>query len=105
MAGNRLSADWQKALVTRMDKVQIDSFAALQRSLTNEETAWLSLFEANAEKWSRFADSLAVPFPGIPIKDTIYVMTGFMGVDDAFTYGSQTVCLDVTAFLHNYGLA
>jgi hypothetical protein len=50
-------------------------------------------------------DSLGVPFGKTSTPDVIYVMVGFLWKDDGFTYGLNTVCLDVTAMLQNYGSA
>jgi hypothetical protein len=100
-----LSTEWKSALVSRMSKEDLDSFASLRRTLTNEEMDWRALFASRTATWGHFLDSLAVPFRGIAMSDSIYLMTGFMGVDDAFTYGPQTVCFDLTAFFKNYGSA
>ncbi len=102
---NRLSKEWQAALVTRMSKEEIDSFAAIRRPLTPEETAWIDLFQSRTTYWAHVRDSVGIPFPGVPMSDTTYVLTGFLGVDDAFTFQHQTVCFDVTAFNTNYGAA
>jgi hypothetical protein len=102
---NGISAGWKDAVTTRMSQEELDSFSLIRRPLTMEEMGWQSLFEARTGDWSRWLDSLAIPFPGISMSDTINVLTGFLGVDDAFTYQHKTVCLDLTAFFKNYGSA
>jgi hypothetical protein len=102
---NRLTDLWLKALITRMSKSEIDSFALLERALTTEEKDWKKLFESRATTWNKYRDSLGVPFEGIVLSDTVKVMTGFLGVDDAFTYENRTICFDLTAFSKVYGKA
>jgi hypothetical protein len=101
-AVGKLSDEWKMALVTRMSADRIDSFARLQRELTKEELEWEKLIVAKARRWNSFKDSLQQPFGKLPVGDTIYVMLGFMGSDDGFTFGLQTVCLDLTALQSAY---
>lgn len=100
-----ISADWKNALSNRETKEYIDSLAHLQRALTAEEQLWEHLIASKTKTWNRFKDSLAVPFADIEISDTIYVLPGYRGRDDGFTYGYQTVCLDLTALNREYGRA
>ena len=102
---NQLSPEWKDALVTRMDKEELDSMAGLNRALTSEEQAWFKLIQSKTTKWNAFRDSLGVPFGNPRLADTLYILLGGFGVDDAFTYGPRTVCLDLTAFQANYGMA
>lgn len=100
-----ITSEWKNALGRRMSKEYIDSLAHLQRALTTEEQAWEKLIASKTEKWNAFKDSLAVPFDDVFTSDTIYVLLGFPGNDDGFTYGYQTVCLDLTALNNAYGRA
>lgn len=100
---NQLTDAWLKALITRMSKSEIDSFALLERALMPSEEGWEKLFESRATAWNKYRDSLGVPFEGVLLSDTIKVMTGFLGNDDAFTYQDKTICFDLTAFSNVYG--
>jgi len=100
-----MSPGWKDALRDRMTRERLDSFGRLQRPLTNDEIAWKKLIESKAASWNGSRDSLAVPFNKLGMNDTIFVMLGFLGVDDGFTYGYQTVCLDITALYRAYGKA
>jgi hypothetical protein len=102
---NGISAEWKNALVSRMNSFHLDSFSQLQRALTKEEKAWEKLIISKARTWTTFKDSLSIPFKDVEISETIYVLTGFLGDDDGFTYGRQTVCLDLTALFKAYGKA
>jgi len=105
IAGKMITAEWGNALTSRMSKAYIDSLARLQRDLTTEERAWKDLIASKTDIWNTFNDSLAVPFADLKISDTIYILPGYRGSDDGFTYGYQTVCLDLTALNSAYGRA
>ena len=100
---NKISDEWADALESRMDKSRIDSFKSITRELTVKETAWQKLIESKLNKWNSFRDSLAIPFQNIVLHDTIYVLLGYLGNDDGFTFRRQTVCLDLTALQNAYG--
>ena len=101
----RISDEWKAALRGRMSGASIDSMAAIKRQLKNEEAEWRDLIISKAAEWNSYRDSLAIPFRNIRLPDTIYVMLGFLGVDDGFTFEQQTVCLDITALSNVYGEA
>lgn len=105
ISSNSISSDWKDALKSRMSRERIDSFGNIKRALTGDEVAWKKLVESKAAAWNEFRDSLAFPFNDIVLEDTIFVMLGFLGVDDGFTYRNRTVCLDVTALFRAYGKA
>src|SRR5688572_8233249 len=96
-AGNRISAEWKQALTSRMSDQQLDSLSRLKRALSEDEQAWERLIRSKALRWNASRDSLQKIFgdPGIP--DTVFVLLGYMGLDDGFTFGYNTVCLDLTA--------
>jgi len=105
ITNERISAEWKITLTSRMNRERIDSFGRLQRALTKEEQAWKKLIASRTKTWNTFKDSLVVPFDDVQISDTINVLLGFLGNDDGFTYGYQTVCLDLTALNNAYGQA
>ena len=101
----RISEEWRAALASRMPKSIIDSVSELTIPTSAEEKDWLKLIESKAHKWSTYLDSLITPFKNCKIPDTTYVFLGHSGMDDAFTYDSNTVCFDLTALQNNYGAA
>lgn len=102
---NRVSQQWLNALQSRQSKDYLDSLALLTRPMTSAEKAWLRLMQSKAVYWNTIRDSLHVPFEGIHLNDTVFVLAGYMGEDDGFTYQDQTVCFDLTAFQENYDSA
>jgi hypothetical protein len=104
-ANSRQSKEWQNALVSRMSKGELDSMAALRRPLTADELGWKKLFESKAALWNSFRENLRAPFGNGDVPDTVYVLLGAFGSDDAFTYQYNTICFDVTAYQTAYGAA
>lgn len=101
----KASPDWLEALKSRMPAEKIDSISRVRQMVTAAELKWKNMIESKTPAWNSFRDSLALPFPSISISDTIYVLTGYGGYDDGFTYGQQTICLDLTALQREYGNA
>ncbi|HMV08724.1 MAG TPA: hypothetical protein PK325_15670 [Cyclobacteriaceae bacterium] len=102
---NRVSDAWLEALRTRQSKPYLDSLAQVARPLTGDEHDWFTLIQSRAARWNSFRDSLSIPFDGITLNDSIFVLTGYLGDDDGFTYQHRTICFDLTAFYDNYGAA
>ena len=101
----QLLPDWLDALKTRQSAVYIDSIASLRRELSREENGWYTLIQSRMAAWQNFPDSLQALFPDADLPDTVEVWIGFMGNDDGYTYQSNVVCLDITAFHRAYGEA
>lgn len=102
---NKISSDWIQALTGRHSKNFIDSLSQVERALTKEETEWYELVDSRAPQWNQLKDSLKVPFGDVYINDTTHVYLGYQGYDDAFTYKHQTICLNLTALVREYGSA
>ncbi len=105
IADDKISMEWKNALVTRMTKTSIDSVSALHKILTTAEKDWIKLIESKTTLWNSFKDSLESVFSDCHVPGTVYVLLGFTGLDDAFTYEYNTVCFDLTALQTNYGSA
>jgi len=102
---NQISNEWKSVLVSRKSASKLDSLSNVVKQIKKEEQGWIHLIESKASKWNAFRDSLKVPFQNIKLKDTITVLLGYQGGDDAFTYKNQTICLDVNALNKAYGSA
>lgn len=102
---DQLTQDWLNTLITRESKEYIDSLSKLSRPYTEEEFDWLKLMQSRTTEWNAIRDSINAPFGDIEISDSIYVLLGYRGVDDGFTYQHQTICFDITALQRAYGSA
>ncbi len=97
--------DWIDALKNRQSHDYIEQLSQNTRSLTAAENAWYELIKFQSLGWNSIKDSLRVPFGEVKISDTTFVLVGYQGKDDAFTYKHQTVCFDLTALEKSYGPA
>lgn len=100
---DRASCTWLEALKNRLSQEKVDSISRVRKAVTTSEKNWKQMIELKAIKWNSFRDSLSILFPSIKLDDSIYILTGYGGNDDGFTYGLQTVCLDLTALQREYG--
>ncbi|WP_422092050.1 DUF5700 domain-containing putative Zn-dependent protease [Tenacibaculum ovolyticum] len=102
---NQISNEWKRVLVSRKRASKLDSLSNVVKQITKEEQGWITLIESKSNKWNTIRDSLKVPFQNIQLKDTISILLGYQGGDDAFTYKNKTICLDVNALNKAYGSA
>ncbi|TGV00594.1 DUF5700 domain-containing putative Zn-dependent protease [Flavivirga rizhaonensis] len=102
---NKISSEWKAALLKRKSTSELDSISKIIKHITKEEQDWLKLIESKTKRWNAFRDSLKVPFQNIKLQDTIFILLGYHGGDDAFTFQNKTICLDVNALYNSYGSA
>ncbi len=102
---NKIAPIWIDALKTRQKKEYLDSIKQITRPLSKEENNWVKLIESRLNYWSSIKDSIKVPFSDVFINDTTFVLLGYTGYDDGFSYKDKTVCFDVTALNREYGSA
>ncbi|MCF2876479.1 MULTISPECIES: hypothetical protein [unclassified Tenacibaculum] len=105
ITGNKMSKEWKEALRNRKSSKVLDSLSKVEKELTNEEQEWITLIESKASKWNTIRDSIKVPFENIKLNDTVTVLLGYQGGDDAFTPNVKTICLDVNTLQREYGSA
>lgn len=105
ITANKISNEWKEALTKRKSSAVLDSLSSVVKEITKEEQEWINLIQSKASKWNAIRDSIKVPFQNIKLNDTITVLLGYQGGDDAFTPNSKTICLDVNAFHREYGSA
>lgn len=67
------------------------------------ESGWVSLIEDRAVVWESMADSLHVPFAGVPPPASVLVLVGRAGGRDAFTFSSSGMGFDVSELAEIYG--
>jgi hypothetical protein len=102
---DKASGIWLEALKSRIPADKLDSVSRIRWEPTGLEKKWKKIIESKTSAWNSIRDSLSIPFKSLKLSDTIFVLVGFGGYDDGFTYGPQTVCLDLTALQREYGNA
>ena len=105
ITSNKISNEWKEALTKRKSSTVLDSLSSVVKEITKEEQEWINLIQSKTNKWNAIRDSIKVPFKNITLNDTITVLLGYQGGDDAFTPNSKTICLDVNTMHREYGSA
>ena len=105
ITSNKISNEWKEALTKRKSSAVLDSLSSVVKEITKEEQEWINLIQSKTNKWNAIRDSIKVPFKNITLNDTITVLLGYQGGDDAFTPNSKTICLDVNTMHREYGSA
>lgn len=96
---------WLSVLRRRLTRAEYDSVAPITRALSAEERAWADLVRSRAAGWQRMTPSLAVLFRPAAPPETVTVVLGNRGAEDAFTHDGRTVGFDLAALQANYGNA
>ena len=74
-----------------------------EHPLTSEESAWYHLIQHKIKSWSLAMDSLQIPFAGIAPPQSVYIVLGNVGGQDAFTYSDSTIGFDLSRLAEIYG--
>lgn len=97
----KAGAEWKRILDSRKVHPN-DSTAILTKHFSAAEKDWYALIASREAYWELMIDSLAVPFDNLVINKVV-ILAGLGGVDDAFTFGKETICFDLCVLEANYG--
>lgn len=89
------TAAWRDALRVWHGDEALGLVLRDQHALTEEEAAWAALIQRRAPAWARMTDSLRLPFEGVVPPDTVHVVLGNVGGQDAFTFSDSTMGFDL----------
>jgi hypothetical protein len=103
--GGAVTAEWQEAIRDRHTQEELSKIATSITKLTGEETLWADLIKRKVPSWLAMIDSLRIPFEAITPPDTVAILLGNLGGEDAFVYASSTICFDLSKLHHYYGSA
>lgn len=95
---------WLAMLRRRLPPAQYDSVAAIRRGRTAEEEAWANLIGTRTAGWPRLSRPLLALFDSTRV-DSVRVVLGNRGGEDAFTHDSLTIGFDLAALYRVYGPA
>ncbi len=100
-----VTAEWSEAIRDRHSREELSKIAASITRLSSEEALWADLIKRKVPSWSEMIDSLRLPFQAIAPPDTIAILLGNLGGDDAFVFSSATICFDLNKLHRQYGAA
>jgi len=96
---------WLDILRRRLDPPEYDSAAQIIHVETVAERQWADTIRTHAVRWPAEVPALLGPFDPLPAPDSVLVVIGNRGGEDAFTHDSLTIGLDLSALLRVYGAA
>lgn len=100
-----ITPEWKRAISVWHSKETLDSLASHQKALTAGELAWMELIERRIPAWSTMIDSLRLPFDDTSLPDTVAILLGNQGGNDAFVLAPSTICFDLSRLDLLYGEA
>lgn len=100
-----ITSAWQDAIRARHDAQSLAALLAGKKKPAPEEARWVDLIQQKAAKWPAMIDSLRIPFNEISPPDTVTILLGHQGGEDAFVSGATTICFEVSKLNALYGAA
>lgn len=101
----RPTSRWIEAIYARRDKDTIERLKETSKPFTAEEQLWAELIQNRSSVWKDRIDSLSIPFREVELPDTVFVLMGNAGGEDAFTYKDSTIGFDLSRLQQIYGSA
>ncbi|MGH7493627.1 MAG: DUF5700 domain-containing putative Zn-dependent protease [bacterium] len=99
------TASWLKAIRHWHDEETLADIYAKKKSLSEEEALWAGLIKGKLSIWVTMIDSLQKPFQAVTPPDTVAILLGNIGGEDAFVYSHATICFDLNKLHRLYGSA
>ena len=93
---------WLTILRRRLSPADYDSVMGIRRPRSAEQQAWARLVEARAKHWPEAVAPLQTLFDSTTV-DSLRVVLGNRGGEDAFTHDSLTIGFDLAALQRVYG--
>lgn len=100
-----VTSEWTEAIRQRHEEEALAAILAGKKRLSDEEALWADLIESKVPSWLTMIDSLQIPFQAITPPDTVAILLGNSGGEDAFVYADATICFGLDKLLSNYGSA
>jgi len=94
---------WRDAIRDRHSNEELSEILARPKMLSRDEVRWADLIAGKAALWAAMVDSLRIPFSATPLPDSIFILFGNRGGEDAFTHSDSTICFDLSKLCHLYG--
>ena len=99
------TAAWLRAIHHWHDEEALSAIHANKKGLSEEEALWAGLIKGKVSTWLTMIDSLQIPFQAVTPPDTVGILLGNQGGEDAFVYAHATICFDLDKLQSQYGSA
>ena len=99
------TTEWIEAIRQRHDEEALSTIRASKKRLSDEEALWAECIKRKVSIWRMMIDSLRIPFPAVTPPDTVAILLGNLGGEDAFVNADTTICFDLSKLHSNYGSA
>lgn len=100
-----ITGEWKEAIHNRHTEESLQAVASTERNITEQESEWMRLVNENVQVWKGMVDSLRIPFKDISPPDTVVILLGHQGGNDAFVFAPSTICFDLSQLQAEYGNA
>jgi hypothetical protein len=100
-----VTSEWTEAIRQRHDDEALSAILASKKKLSEEEAQWAGLVKRKVPTWLVMIDSLQIPFQAVTPPDTVAILLGNLGGEDAFVNADTTICFDLSKLHSNYGSA
>lgn len=94
---------WSKAIRDRHDEAEFKILTKVPHPFQPDEIAWFEFIKREAAIWRTAIPALNAPFDSIKPPNNVVLLLGNFGGDDGFTYDTDTIGLDLRAWVENYG--
>ncbi len=90
-----VTSEWIEATRQRHDEEALSAILASKKRLSEEEALWAGLIKRKVSTRLAMIDSLQIPFQAVTPPDTVPILLGNLGGEDAFDqkWGALTVAL------------
>jgi hypothetical protein len=96
---------WLDILRRRLTPARLDSLRAIRRPLSADERDWSAMIELHSKQWPAEVAAVAAIFEPAGLPESILVVLGNRGGEDAFTHDATTMAFDLSALQRVYGAA
>jgi hypothetical protein len=100
-----VTSEWVEAIRQRHDEEALSAILASKKRLSDEEALWAGLVKRKVSTWLTMIDSLQIPFQAVTPPDTVAILLGNQGGEDAFVNADTTICFDLSKLHSYYGSA
>lgn len=96
---------WQEMLAKRISPGDVAEAVAQRRPITEGQRAWVDAIRSRLRYWTDRIPALTAPFEPVTLPESLRIVLGNRGGDDAFTHDPTTIGFDLSRLADEYGNA